>query len=241
MIRIPVSIQYIVEGHYEILDELVQTCKTLGMKFMIDFHRVGNNRQEETWDKGIEEYHVISSHQDFMNAVISIIGRYENISQFIGMNSWNEYQGTSVQYKKEWDRFLFDKIEASFPKRFTYFTTGIFWGGTLVGFSLEDAPYADRIIYSVHKYHFTGTGNRQDWEQTFGTVYPPNKLFVEEYGFRDPEDMQWGKDFVKYLVEKKIYNHCFWTIAHSGDTGGLWQDDCQTLNNRKLDILKPLL
>jgi hypothetical protein len=240
-VRIPLSLQYIVETNYNILDLLVSTCKKLGVRFILDFHRVSNNRQEEDPDIGISEYNRINSRVDFLNAVVSIVGRYEKVPEFVGMNSWNEYTGTNITYKKQWDRYIFDGIEATFPKRFVYFSTGLFWGGTLAGFSLEDAPYSDRVIYSVHKYHFSGTGDRKDWESSFGTLYPPSKLIIGEYGFRDPEDMQWGKAFVCYLEEKNIKNHCFWTVAHSGDTGGLWKDDCQTVETAKLGVLKPLL
>lgn len=157
------------------------------------------------------------------------------------MSEIQQYTGRNVQFKKDWDRFVFDDIEDAFPNRFLYFAVGLFWGGTLEGYSLEELPYKDRIYYGVHKYHFSGTGDRGDWEKSFGTLYPPEKLMIGEYGFRDPEDMDWGRKFVSYLKEKNIKNHCFWTIAHSGDTGGLWKDDCDTLNQNKLDVLKPIL
>lgn len=233
--------QYVIEGNYDVLDSVFADCAKHNVSVILDFHRVGNNRQEEDWDTGIKEYVGISSRQEFLNAILSIVGRYESIPIFIGMNSWNEYVGRNVQYKHEWDKLVFDEIEASFPKRFLYFAVGLFWGGTLEGYSLEDLPYKDRIFYGVHKYHFSGTGDRNDWEKSFGTVYPPERIMIGEYGFRDPEDMEWGRQFVSYLHEKKIKNHCFWTIAHSGDTGGLWQDDCETLNQNKLNVLKPLL
>lgn len=53
--------------------------------------------------------------------------------------------------------------------------------------------------------------------------------------------MDFGREFVSYLLKKGIKNQEFWTIAHSGDTGGLWYDDCDTLNMNKYNIIKPLL
>lgn len=240
-IRIPISIQYVVEGKLGVLDNLVAACTHSNMSFLIDFHRVSNARQEESWDVGIKEYSLVHSRDELREIMMQIITKYEPIPQFIGVNSWNEYVGTNVTYKKEWDRFIFDKIEATFPGRFTYFPTGMLWGGCLIDYSLEDTPYADRVIYAVHKYHFSGTGDRQDWDKSFGTLFPPYKLFVEEYGFRDPQDLKWGREFVSYLNEKGIRNHCFWTVAHSGDTGGLWEDDCETLNPNKLEIVQSIL
>jgi hypothetical protein len=240
-IRIPIAIQYIVEGRLDVLDKLVFACVQSNMSFLLDFHRVTNARQEESWDIGIKEYGLIHSREELRDIMMSVITRYEPTPQFIGMNSWNEYVGTNVTYKTEWDRFVFDKIEATFPGRFVYFPTGMFWGGCLIGYSLEDVTYADRVIYAVHKYHFSGTGDRDDWERSFGTLFPPSKLFIEEYGFRDPQDLKWGREFVGYLKEKGIRNHCFWTVAHSGDTGGLWEDNCETLNLNKLEIIQSIL
>lgn len=152
-----------------------------------------------------------------------------------------QYTGRDIEYKKKWDIKVFTAIEEAYPKKFIYFPTGLFWGNTLSGYSLENLPFSDRVIYSIHKYHFSGTGDRADWDSSFGSIYPGSKLIIGEYGFRDPEDMEWGKSFVSYLQEKGVKNHCFWTIAHSGDTGGLWKDDCETLNTKKVDVLKPLL
>lgn len=236
-IRIPVAIQYLVEANYTILDNLVSACIENRMRFLLDFHRVGNKRQEESWDVGIKEYGLRSRDQ-LRDLMLGAVWRYHEVSELIGVNSWNEYVGTNATYKQEWDRYVFDEIERLYPGRYTYFPTGLFWGSDLQNYSLEDTAYADRVIYSVHKYPFSGSADRADWETTFGTQYPFTKLFVEEYGFRD---LNWGQGFVNYLLEKGIRNHCFWTVAHSGDTGGLWQDDCETLEQEKLEILKPLL
>ena len=236
-IRIPLAIDYLVEANYTILDNLVSACIDNQMRFLLDFHRVGNKRQEESWDVGITEYG-LQSREHLRSLVVEVVMRYRFVSQFIGMNSWNEYVGTNATFKEEWDQFIFGEIERLYPNRFTYFATGLFWGSDLRGYSLEDTAYADRVIYSVHKYPFSGSANRADWDDTFVNIYPPTKLFVGEYGFRD---LNWGRGFVSYLLEKGVRNHCFWTVAHSGDTGGLWQDDCATLEQEKVDILKPLL
>lgn len=240
-LRVPISIQYITESNYEVLDSVFHSAEEHNMKIILDFHRVGNNRQEETWDKGIEENNFVSSHDEMINLMLTVISRYSESRSLIGMNSWNEYTGRDVNYKKKWDMDVFNQIEKTYPGRFVFFAVGLFWGNTLNGYSLEELPYKDRIMYGVHKYHFSGSGDRADWESSFGNSFPPDKIMIGEYGFRDPEDMWWGKSFVAYLQEKKIKNHCFWTIAHSGDTGGLWSDNCEDMNQNKLNILKPLL
>lgn len=240
-VRIPVSVEYIVEGDYKVLDSLFNSCQELDVRAILDFHRVTSNRQEESWDQGIKESSKVHSREDFIAAVLWILERYKEVSQLIGTNSWNEYTGTNSTFKKEWDTLVFGKIEEAFPGRFLYFATGLMWGNTLANYTLEDLPYAERIIYEIHKYPFSGTADREDWEKTFGTLQRPTKLMIGEYGFRFPEEAKWGREFVAYLQEKKIQNHCFWTVAHSGDTGGLWKDDCDTVDEAKLKIIKPLL
>jgi hypothetical protein len=95
-----------------------------------------------------------------------------------------EYTGTDINYKREWDIFFFNRIEEAFPGRFLLIATGLLWGGILAGYSLEDQPWASRVIYSTHVYHFSGFANTTYWDWSFGNTYPPEKLLIEEWGFR---------------------------------------------------------
>lgn len=238
-LRIPFSAQYLQERNFEIMDRIVQKSTQLGMQIVLDLHRIGNSYQEPNPDQGIQDSKSgIQSRDQLLNLVSVLLTRYYNSSCVIGLNSWNEYTQTNAKYKHDWDQYIFDMVENMFPHRFLYFATGLMWSGVLSGFSLEDLPYSDRIIYSVHKYHFSGTGDRADWEASFGNAFPPEKIVVGEWGFRDPEDIAWGTAFANYLTEKRIHNNCFWTIAHSGDTGGLWWDNCEDINYNKLKIIQ---
>jgi aryl-phospho-beta-D-glucosidase BglC (GH1 family) len=240
-IRIPVSLQYVVEAEFQVLDKMVETCNHEGMQIFLDIHRVANTYQQADPDKGIQEFDKISSRDEFSDFVMVLLSRYFHERSIIGVNSWNEYTGTDVNYKEQWDKFIFTRVENSFPGRFIMVTTGLLWGGLLVGLNIEDLPFSNRIMYSTHKYHFSNPANRQGWDASFGNVFPPHKIMIGEWGFRNPEDMWFGRDFSKYLLDKKILNQFFWTIAHSGDTGGLWHDDCNTVDFEKYDIIKPLL
>lgn len=240
-IRIPLSIQYMVENDFTVLDKMVEFMDANDMQWILDVHRVGNDYQQANPDVGIKEYSGVSDRDELANQVIKVIARYTNHKSLIGTNTWNEYTGMDAAYKREWDSLLIGIIEQSFPMRLIYFLTGLNWSGVLTGFSMEDHPLRERIIYGVHKYHFSGSGHRDDWEGSFGNTFPPEKINIGEFGFRNPEDLEFGREFVAYLIEKKIKNWQFWTIAHSGDTGGLWYDDCVTLDQTKLAILQPLL
>lgn len=239
-LRVPVSIQYLVEGNYDVLDSIVTKAGELEMQVFLDIHRVANAYQQPDPDKGIQEYDQVATRDELFNFVLTMLTRYFHDPAVVAVNSWNEYTGTDVNYKHEWDRSFFNMVESAFPGRFILIATGLLWGGLLVGFSLEDLPYKDRILYSVHRYAFSPPATVAGWDASFGTVYPPERIVIGEYGFRDPEDMWFGRDFAKYLKDKGIKNHFFWTIAHSGDTGGLWMDDCENVNWAKYDIIKPL-
>lgn len=239
--RVPISIQYLVEENYQILDNIVRYCDEEELQVIIDFHRVSNDYQQPNPDQGIKEFNGVATRDEMVNQMIKILQRYVNNASVVCINSWNEYTGLDANYKRDWDRFVYDRVEASFPGRFIYASTGLNWAGVLTGLSEEDFPYADRIIYGVHKYHFSGSGHEDDWEASFGNAFPPEKINIGEWGFRDPEDMEFGREFAAYLLKKGIKNQEFWTIAHSGDTGGLWYDDCENINYRKYEIIKPLL
>jgi aryl-phospho-beta-D-glucosidase BglC (GH1 family) len=88
-IRVPISIQYVVEGKYDVLDSILSHTEKLGMQIFLDVHRVGNNRQEEDPDKGIAEYPGVSSRNELVINVIRILSRYEKNKALIAVNSWN--------------------------------------------------------------------------------------------------------------------------------------------------------
>jgi len=54
-IRIPLSVQYMVENDYHILDEMVKYMDDNDMQWVLDIHRVGNDYQQANWDVGIKE------------------------------------------------------------------------------------------------------------------------------------------------------------------------------------------
>lgn len=240
-LRVPISIQYLVEGDFTILDEIVQKTEELDMQIFLDIHRVSNAYQQPDPDNGIQEYDQIATRDELMDFVVSMLTRYFHMKSVVAVNSWNEYTGVDVNYKHDWDRTFFNAVERSFPGRFILISTGLLWGGLLVGFSLEDLPYKERILYSVHKYHFSPPANEGGWDSSFGNVWPPERIVVGEWGFRNPEDMWFGRDFAKYLKDRNIKNQFFWTIAHSSDTGGLWYDDCDSIDWEKYNIIKLLL
>ena len=133
------------------------------------------------------------------------------------------------------------------------------WGGNLKNagaFPVElDVP--DQLVYSPHDY--PASVFNQTW---FGAAdYPANlpalwdahwgylaaqgtaPIWVGEFGTRDatPSDQQWFGAITKYLGAHQL-SFSFWCWnPDSGDTGGILQDDWQTVNGDKQALLQPLL
>lgn len=65
--------------------------------------------------------------------------------------------------------------------------------------------------------------------------------FGGKYGGGDPLDITWQNAFVDYLLKKNIENSFYWSWnPNSGDTGGILNDDWQTTNQAKVELLQRL-
>lgn len=140
-------------------------------------------------------------------------------------------------------------------------STMYWWGGNLTG--VKDHPIVlskpEKLIYSPHEYGpevfaqpwFEAAefpGNLAGiWDKFFGYLHKGGQahLFVGEFGIRDSASAQgkagiWFDTFLKYMG--KDYSWTFWCLnPNSGDTGGLLQYDWVTVEQWKLDKLKPYL
>jgi endoglucanase len=133
---------------------------------------------------------------------------------------------------------------------------GYWWGGNLMGarqFPVR-LSHQDKLVYSAHDY---GPGV---WGQSwFSAPNFPNNLpsvwhshwaylvqegiapvWLGEFGGRsmgtDTEGV-WQRSLVTYLKQNRIsYSYWCWN-PNSGDTGGILEDDWQTVNKAKMDIL----
>jgi len=234
-IRLPFSYEYIMHNDLAKMDYFMEMAYLYNMTVVLDLHRIQSSHQAPTPEDGITMDDVIYMWK-------SVLYRYQHYPNLLGHNCYNEYQGRNISYLQHYHQLLFTEIEQEFPERFVYFATGYLWSGNIHGFSLEHLPFHDRIIYSVHKYIFSGTADELDWEESFGNEFPPSKMCVGEWGWKqqNPQEVEWATRFIQYLKKKNIRNTAFWTIAHSGDTDGIYLDDCITLDRNKYTLLQTL-
>jgi endoglucanase len=135
------------------------------------------------------------------------------------------------------------------------------WGGQLKG--AKDFPVVlsnpKKLVYSPHEYgpeifvqswfnDPTFPNNMAAvWNNNFDFLYQSNTapMFVGEFGIKDQnaaggKALTWFKTFTKFMGGK--YHWTYWSLnPNSGDTGGILTDDWTTINQWKMDVLKPYL
>jgi aryl-phospho-beta-D-glucosidase BglC (GH1 family) len=235
-LRIPFSLEYVQEGNWDVMDNLLATISRYdGLNVSLDMHRVFASHQGETPFEGG------TSLTEFTDGWITILNRYKHYPFLTHADVFNEYELLDTIFWNTVSSQIIYKIEEAIPERFKYFVGGTRWGGTLEGIDLEDIPFSDRIFYTLHKYSFSGVGTEEEWKTSLGSY--PEKVSVGEWGFNSdvPEDVEWAKRFIAWLKKVGIRDTFFWvSVANSGDTGGLYETDCQTFDWYKYSIIQTL-
>lgn len=137
---------------------------------------------------------------------------------------------------------------------------GHWWGGNLEPFACTPlAIPEDRLVVSPHVYG-PDVGNQSYfsdpafpanmpaiWDRHFGSQSADLAIVPGEFGGKyghggDPKDFVWQNAFVDYLIDRKICNFFYWAWnPNSGSTGGILQDDWQSLWQDKIDNLRRLM
>lgn len=186
----------------------------------------------------------------------------------VGIDLFNEPHEPTWQQWSEWASQAAKVVLSENPNILT-FVEGVadsssygeyapFWGENLYE-AHDKRPNIplSRLVYSPHAYGpsvYDGHDYFQQaafpnnmpavWESHFGFLKDKGYvLAVGEFGGRlEGKDLLWQEAFVKYLVDKNIDHFFYWSLnPNSGDTGGILKDDWISVDNRKLEALKPLL
>lgn len=133
------------------------------------------------------------------------------------------------------------------------------WGGNLMGVATRPINLIkpEKLVYSPHEYGpevynqswFSDPNFPNNmpeiWRTHFGFIYDQGigHLLVGEFGIKDKSNTTaytWFTEFMKYMGNK--YSWTFWCFnPNSGDTGGILQDDWVTVNEWKMEVLRPYL
>jgi hypothetical protein len=228
-VRVPFSYELLTGKDLHLLDSIVDAATALDMNILLDWHRTWASHQGPRPEEGI-------TMQDFINAWIQILDRYESNKKVLGVGIFNEIQDIDSTYTIDMHRKVVPAIEYRFPNRFQYFLGCPGWGRNCQDMArLMDMPTWNRTFIEVHKYRLSGKSDELDWNQSMPFQIPADHWFIGETGWKQdqPNDLMWARGWLDYLVRRNISNVCLWTIAHSGDTDGWYRDDCKTFDKEK--------
>lgn len=231
-IRLPFSADFIHEGNYEHLDLVIDDAEMLDMQVILDWHRNKQSHQSASpeTDLTIDQWIETWTH---------ILRRYHDNPTVYGIGAFNELQTENASYAMTIQRDLVEHLERKFPGRYTYFLGCPEWGENCSGMSFSDMPTWNRTYMEIHKYPFTkDRWDESKWNESIPYDICPSHWFVGETGWKQGKEMAWANKFLSYLSQRNISNLCFWTIAESQDTGGLWKDDCETMEQEKSHLLQ---
>ncbi len=135
------------------------------------------------------------------------------------------------------------------------------WGGQLMGARQYPVQLSDpsKLMYSAHEYGpevapqdwFDAPDFPQNmpqiWRDNYHYLYEEgtSPIFLGEFGIKNQDAFggiafTWFTEFTGFMGD--IYSWTFWSMnPNSGDTGGILQDDWVSINQWKLDVLKPYL
>src|SRR5262249_36158051 len=151
----------------------------------------------------------------------------------------------------------------------TYNGQSNWWGGNLMGAGTYPVVLnvANRVVYSTHEYpgsvawqSWFNASNypnnlSSQWDSMWGYLYRQNiaPVWIGEFGskLQTTSDQQWYQQITQYLGDTSSsagsagragMSWTWWSWnPNSGDTGGIVQDDWQTVNQNKVQGLVPLM
>jgi len=232
-IRLPFSYEYITGSDLSKMDSFITTCRDLKLNVILDWHRTWSSHQGATPEEGITV-------DIFVSAWMNLLDRFKHYHNVVGVGIFNEIQlNNNFEYTNKIHTYVIDMLDKQFHGRFYYFAGCPSWGGNCSDIDLSHLAAWNRTYVEVHKYRFSGRSDRNDWDISIPSRIPSDKWFIGEVGWKqeDDKDTTWATGFMQYLQQRNISNVCMWTIAHSGDTNGWFNDDCISFNNQKADII----
>ncbi|BDI34548.1 endoglucanase [Capsulimonas corticalis] len=251
----------------QILDKLIADCQARGLKVILDRHRPDSNAQSALWytsqyseQRWISDWQMLAGRYHGNDTVIGCDLHNEPHSP----STWGDGSQTT-DWRLAAQR-CGDAIQAINPHLLIFVEgieqfngDGYWWGGNLEG--VASAPVqlnvANQLVYSVHDYPST-VGSQPwfsdpsypsnlpgVWDKHWGYIAKQNiaPVWIGEFGTLDQttSDQQWFSSIASYIAANQLsFTYWCWN-PNSGDTGGILQDDWNTVNTNKQSVLQPLL
>lgn len=232
-VRVPFSYAYIQKGQYNKLSHFLDETDKRNMSVILDYHRTTNTHQSATPENdGI-------TREEFVECWLRVMRTFHVHPSVKGIGIFNEIQHQTPDYVMSIHHDVMNAVEEDFPGRFHYFRGCTSWGTNCSGTHFLEMPYWNRSYIEIHAYEFNGNSTTEELDVKLPLSIPADHWFVGETGFKQDDERQekWIADFLGYLETRNISNLCLWTIAHSQDTNGWWEDDCITFKIQKADVV----
>ncbi len=251
----------------QIMDKLVAGCQARGLKIILDRHRPDSGGQSALWYTGayseqrwISDWTMLASRYQGNDTVIGCDLHNEphdpatwgSGDQSTDWRQAAQRCGNAIQAVNPHLLIIVEGIQ-------TVNGGSYWWGGNLeaAGSAPVQLNVANQLVYSTHDYPASVYGQSwfSDpsypnnlpgvWTKHWGYLVQNNiaPVYIGEFGTLDQtaSDDQWFHSMASY-ISAGSFSFTFWCLnPDSGDTGGILQNDWQTVNQNKQSVLQPLL
>ncbi len=251
----------------EILDALVAKAGARGLRLILDRHRPGSDAQSTLWytpaypeDRWIADWVMLAERYRDEPAVIA----FDLHNEPHGEATWGD-GNAATDWRSAAER-AGNAILAVNP-HLLILVEGIervgndyyWWGGNLraAGAAPVELDVPGRVVYSPHDYPAsihpqpwfsdpTYPANLPGlWDATWGYLAASGTgpVLLGEFGtrYQTEVDQQWLGALADYISAGEL-SFTYWSLnPNSGDTGGILEDDWQTVRADKMAVLAPLL
>jgi endoglucanase len=251
----------------EILDALVAGARARHLRIILDRHRPDSGGQSALWytpqyseQRWIDDWKMLATRYANDPTVVGVDLHnepHDPASWGDGNNAtdWRlaaERAGNAILAINPHLLIIVEGIQTAGGS--TYW-----WGGNLknAGAFPVELSVPNQLVYSPHDYPATVFAqtwfSAPDypanlsgvWDEHWGYLATQGvaPIWVGEFGTKNAtaSDQQWFATMAKYLGTNQL-SFAFWCWnPDSGDTGGILQDDWQTVNSDKQKVLQPLL
>jgi endoglucanase len=251
----------------EILDALVAKAGARGLRIILDRHRPDSGGQSELWytaaydeERWISDWVALAERYRGDRTVIA----FDLHNEPHGAATWGGGD-PATDWRAAATR-AGDAILAVNPDLLIV-VEGVeshddqyyWWGGNLRGAAGAPVELAvpERLVYSAHDYPSslfaqpwfsdpTYPANLPGvWRDTWGYLAEDGTapVLVGEFGTKleSESDQQWLQSLADYIGANGL-SFTFWSLnPNSGDTGGILEDDWQTVREDKMAVLSPIM
>jgi len=247
-----------------IMDKVIEAAGDLELKIILDQHRPDSNAQSSLWyssslseSKWISDWQMLATRYQNNSTVVGVDLHnepHDNACWGCGdlSRDWAIASQKAGNAILEINPNLLIIIEGVQMHDNQWY----WWGGNLMGVKNQpiNLKIQNRVVYSPHDYPmsvnnqpwFTDSSYPKNlpalWDNQWGYIQKSGiaPIIIGEFGTKleSDSDRQWLSSLTSYIKQNNI-SWIFWSLnPNSGDTGGILNDDWQTVNQSKMDYLR---